>query len=336
MECLAAACEWLCPSASPPAPARPGARREKFLDRTVEWGPWQGANSPGPEHQVSETETTLPADDSHEVNELHKSEERTKSPASDQTMMGYEVASGDDLQPFAAYSEESEVECEEEPLLRDVDAPDTQIILNVYDVSNSEVVQWINAFFAYEHAPFKLAGVFHVGVQVGDEEWAFGATRRGTGVWRQKPRSTEQHHFRQSIVMGSATLPAHGLEVMYRLLGSHVARPQLLPSAKQLHTLCQRGLPDAQSARASPVAQPIRGPGLYGRAGNAPAAGAPAKVPVPLSRCSRELCDSTASEAVARCNLSSPWPRFCRSCEALRWRCRGQHAFTVLNSSKHV
>lgn len=213
MECLAAACEWLCPSASPPAPARPGARREKFLDRTVEWGPWQGANSPGPEHQVSETETTLPADDSHEVNELHKSEERTKSPASDQTMMGYEVASGDDLQPFAAYSEESEVECEEEPLLRDVD-----IILNVYDVSNSEVVQWINAFFAYEHAPFKLAGVFHVGVQVGDEEWAFGATRRGTGVWRQKPRSTEQHHFRQSIVMGSATLPAHGLEVMYRLL----------------------------------------------------------------------------------------------------------------------
>mmetsp|Transcript_44156 Transcript_44156/g.91265 ORF Transcript_44156/g.91265 Transcript_44156/m.91265 type:complete len:108 (-) Transcript_44156:550-873(-) len=73
MECLAAACEWLCPSASPPAPARPGARREKFLDRTVEWGPWQGANSPGPEHQVSETETTLPADDSHEVNELHKS-----------------------------------------------------------------------------------------------------------------------------------------------------------------------------------------------------------------------------------------------------------------------
>ena len=33
------------------------------------------------------------------------------------------------------------------------------------------------------------------------ERWAFGATRRGTGVWRQKPRSTEQHHFRQSIVM---------------------------------------------------------------------------------------------------------------------------------------
>eukprot|EP00439_Symbiodinium_sp_Y106_P025211 s5477_g3.t1 len=211
-----------------------------------------------------------------------------------------QVVSGDDLQPFAAYWEESEVECEEEPLLRDVDAPDTQIILNVYDVSNSEVVQWINAFFAYEHAPFKLAGVFHVGVQGLSD--AAGA-RAGSHV--QAPRS-------------------------------HVARPQLLPSAKQLHTLCQRGLPDAQSARASPVAQPIRGPGLYGRAGNAPAAGAPAKVPVPLSRCSRELCDSTASEAVARCNLSSPWPRLCRSCEALRWRCRGQHAFTVPNSSKHV
>mmetsp|Transcript_44163 Transcript_44163/g.91283 ORF Transcript_44163/g.91283 Transcript_44163/m.91283 type:complete len:131 (+) Transcript_44163:71-463(+) len=61
------------------------------------------------------------------------------------------------------------------------------------------------------HAPFKLAGVFHVGVQVGDEEWAFGATRRGTGVWRQKPRSTEQHHFRQSIVIWRTLVKVHRL-----------------------------------------------------------------------------------------------------------------------------
>eukprot|EP00439_Symbiodinium_sp_Y106_P003832 s259_g1.t1 len=47
VRCLAAACEWLCPSASPPAPARPGARREKFLDRTVPDASNSSINSAG-------------------------------------------------------------------------------------------------------------------------------------------------------------------------------------------------------------------------------------------------------------------------------------------------
>eukprot|EP00439_Symbiodinium_sp_Y106_P038911 s1458_g4.t1 len=45
-----------------------------------------------------------------------------------------------------------------------------EITLNVYDVSQWEFVQWFNALFAYQNAPIKLGGFFHVGVQVGDEE----------------------------------------------------------------------------------------------------------------------------------------------------------------------
>ncbi|CAE7711544.1 unnamed protein product [Symbiodinium sp. CCMP2592] len=147
-----------------------------------------------------------------------------------------------------ALGEESEVECEDAPLLRqtpytvddlqrfsvpgqwpkspastaeadtDSQARGTTIILNVYHLTQSEGVQWFNTLFAHEHAPVQLLGLFHVGVQVGDEEWAFGATLGGSGVCRHKPRGADQHHFHRSIVMGSTALSKRKLDVMYRTL----------------------------------------------------------------------------------------------------------------------
>ncbi|CAE7215968.1 Vha26 [Symbiodinium sp. CCMP2592] len=74
----------------------------------------------------------------------------------------------DEQVPKSPASVGSEVE-EEEPLL-DHEACGVDIVLNIYDVSNLEPVRWFNTLFAYEHAPVKLGGFFHVGVQVGDEE----------------------------------------------------------------------------------------------------------------------------------------------------------------------
>lgn len=94
----------------------------------------------------------------------------------------------------------------------------TAVVLNIYDVTQSTGVQWFNTVFAYEHAPVKLAGFCHVGVQIGDEEWAFGATLSGSGVYRHQPRGAEQHHFNQSLFVGSTMLSKHELEVLYKHL----------------------------------------------------------------------------------------------------------------------
>eukprot|EP00439_Symbiodinium_sp_Y106_P019827 s1458_g2.t1 len=91
-----------------------------------------------------------------------------------------------------------------------------EITLNVYDASRWEIVQWFNTLFAYQNAPIKLGGIFHVGVQVGDEEWAFGATLSGSGVCRHKPRGAEMHHFRESIPMGTTTLSKRELDKQER------------------------------------------------------------------------------------------------------------------------
>eukprot|EP00439_Symbiodinium_sp_Y106_P029465 s7143_g3.t1 len=167
MDCLAAACHWLCSSSTP---ARP-------LDRPVvvvepEWGPFKGASA---------------------ASLLQQSEESPKS------------LSAEEPRDFREADMDSQV-C------------GTAVILNIYHVTQSTGVQWLNTLFAYEHAPVKLGGLFHVGVQVGDEEWAFGATLAGSGVCRHKPRGAEQHHFRESLPMGSTTLSKRELDVLYRTL----------------------------------------------------------------------------------------------------------------------
>lgn len=98
------------------------------------------------------------------------------------------------------------------------EANETKITLNIYDVSQAESVQWVNAFFANQHSPVKLFGIFHVGVQVGDEEWAFGATPTGSGVCRHKPRAAEQHQFRESLCVGSTALSKRELRDFYAVL----------------------------------------------------------------------------------------------------------------------
>lgn len=74
--------------------------------------------------------------------------------------------------------------------------------LNVYDVSRSSGVWLLNQMLAHGHAPWKLGGIFHAGVEVHGLEWSFGSGEDGgstSGISCHKPRQHPQHHFRQTV-----------------------------------------------------------------------------------------------------------------------------------------
>jgi len=83
---------------------------------------------------------------------------------------------------------------------------ETPVKLNIYDVTTNPTVQWINSLFANQYSPVKFGGIFHVGVQIGSREWAFGYKPSGTGVFWTPPLFPGQHHFRETIDMPPTTL----------------------------------------------------------------------------------------------------------------------------------
>lgn len=84
------------------------------------------------------------------------------------------------------------------------------VCLNVYDVSQQENIQMLNSVLAHESSPLKFGGVFHAGVEVNGLEWSFGMSFSETkpGVACNKPRAHSQHHFRETVRIGSTTLSA--------------------------------------------------------------------------------------------------------------------------------
>lgn len=85
------------------------------------------------------------------------------------------------------------------------------IYLNIYDVSQEERVQTLNAVLAHRSSPLKLGGVFHAGLDVGGLEWSFSCCGAPgvTGVACDVPRCHPQHHFRQTVKLGTTQL-SHG------------------------------------------------------------------------------------------------------------------------------
>jgi hypothetical protein len=95
--------------------------------------------------------------------------------------------------------------CEDPP------APDKKrfpVRLHIYDVSHENTVQQINQVFASKDFPLKMGGAFHVGVEVNDSEWCYGASLSDTkpGVGCVLPRKHPNHHFRQTVKLGYTTL----------------------------------------------------------------------------------------------------------------------------------
>eukprot|EP00403_Amphidinium_massartii_P005626 CAMPEP_0178377900 /NCGR_PEP_ID=MMETSP0689_2-20121128/4153_1 /TAXON_ID=160604 /ORGANISM="Amphidinium massartii, Strain CS-259" /LENGTH=427 /DNA_ID=CAMNT_0019997961 /DNA_START=63 /DNA_END=1342 /DNA_ORIENTATION=- len=84
----------------------------------------------------------------------------------------------------------------------------TQVLLNIYDVSQEDGVQQLNMFLAHTLSPLKLGGFFHTGVEVNGLEWFYGRPlgRMATGVCCCEPRENRQHHFRQTVQMVPTTM----------------------------------------------------------------------------------------------------------------------------------
>ncbi|CAE6973196.1 unnamed protein product [Symbiodinium sp. CCMP2456] len=92
------------------------------------------------------------------------------------------------------------------------------VYANVYDVTRSDAVKLFNAVFAHWWVPVKLGGIFHVGVQVGSTEWAFGKTLSATkpGVFGIPPRQDPLHSYRETICLGYTKLSQTEYNAMIR------------------------------------------------------------------------------------------------------------------------
>lgn len=77
------------------------------------------------------------------------------------------------------------------------------VFLNVYDVSESQLIKKINRIFTADDR-LLAGGVFHAGVEVYGKEWCYGATVPGrSGVGAVRPRMHPQHRYRATVCMGS-------------------------------------------------------------------------------------------------------------------------------------
>jgi len=121
---------------------------------------------------------------------------------------------------------------------------DIEISLNIYDVTHDNVLHHINEFFANSMSPLKLGGVFHVGIQIMDGEWAYGWARSGTGVTCGKPRSEQQHRFRETVSLARTKLSLTEVDNILRsLIGEYRGRDYNMTEKNCCHfaeDLCQR------------------------------------------------------------------------------------------------
>jgi len=95
----------------------------------------------------------------------------------------------------------------EEPV---VDGHGLPVCLHIYDVTHEQSVQRLNRILAHESSPFKIGGIFHVGVQVAGLEWCYGLRDSTTryGIWCSAPKTHPCHHYRETVECGRTNLSA--------------------------------------------------------------------------------------------------------------------------------
>jgi len=111
--------------------------------------------------------------------------------------------------PFQSQVEESQP-CQEPPGRR------LAVRIHIYDVSHEDTIIQINQVFARKDSPLKFGGAFHVGVEVNDLEWCFGASQSDTkpGIACLMPRGHPNHHFRQTVFLGYTELRAEDISAL--------------------------------------------------------------------------------------------------------------------------
>eukprot|EP00746_Dinoflagellata_sp_MGD_P010261 gnl/MRDRNA2_/MRDRNA2_121123_c0_seq1.p1 gnl/MRDRNA2_/MRDRNA2_121123_c0~~gnl/MRDRNA2_/MRDRNA2_121123_c0_seq1.p1 ORF type:complete len:279 (+),score=47.89 gnl/MRDRNA2_/MRDRNA2_121123_c0_seq1:97-933(+) len=76
--------------------------------------------------------------------------------------------------------------------------PPDQVLVNVYEITASDVLERINKVTATEK--WLIGGAFHVGVEVYGREWSYG-WGKGPGVACSMPRVHRKHRFRCTVPM---------------------------------------------------------------------------------------------------------------------------------------
>ena len=86
------------------------------------------------------------------------------------------------------------------------------VLLHVYDVTNApggvgDVINTaVSAVNGFTRGLLGVGGVFHGGLEVYAEEWAFGACEVGSGVYACQPRANPMYKFRETVVLGATAL----------------------------------------------------------------------------------------------------------------------------------
>lgn len=77
------------------------------------------------------------------------------------------------------------------------------VYLNLYDL----------VFDEKNYNKIEKFGLYHSGVQIGNEEYGFGGGEKGTGVWKQEPRKNIGNaRFKENIYMGLCNLDKYRVE----------------------------------------------------------------------------------------------------------------------------
>eukprot|EP00747_Dinoflagellata_sp_TGD_P166237 gnl/TRDRNA2_/TRDRNA2_188715_c0_seq1.p1 gnl/TRDRNA2_/TRDRNA2_188715_c0~~gnl/TRDRNA2_/TRDRNA2_188715_c0_seq1.p1 ORF type:complete len:448 (-),score=93.55 gnl/TRDRNA2_/TRDRNA2_188715_c0_seq1:146-1396(-) len=86
------------------------------------------------------------------------------------------------------------------------DFPPNMVMLNVYNLADSETIAKINKVTTANNSVL-VGGVFHAGVEVYGREWCYGGTEDdSSGVRAHYPRAHPQHTYRTTVPMGCTWL----------------------------------------------------------------------------------------------------------------------------------
>jgi len=96
--------------------------------------------------------------------------------------------------------------------------PPSMVLLNVYDVSDSDLFTRINRVTTANNN-ILVGGVFHAGVEIYNKEWCYGVTEYGrSGVAAVHPRTHPQHTYRCTVPLGATKITDEDAEVLLERL----------------------------------------------------------------------------------------------------------------------
>lgn len=87
------------------------------------------------------------------------------------------------------------------------------VMVHLYDVTGNFAIRHVNCILSDIGT-----GAFHAGVEICGEEWSYGYTEEGTGVFCVPPRGSENHTYRQSLEMGETDMQPEDVQALIERL----------------------------------------------------------------------------------------------------------------------